>query len=186
MGPTQLRYCVCGATRNAPAALRIVSCVRCGRALMSEPQVPAAPSIAVAQIAALASQLLGAAGFCLVLAWAWSVNPDAQIAVGGLLALAALWVFAGGSALRGSVTALSCCAMLDVAAALLLVANAERARGIVRVATVQFSPAVASHAQLVIVIAAGLALFGAIACVAAFPEVRRLAAWQDAQIARVA
>ena len=179
MGPTQLRYCVCGATRNAPAALRIVSCVRCGRALRSEPAVPAAPSIAVAQIAALASQVLGAAGFCLVLAWAWAVKADARIAVGALLALGAVWVFAGGSALRGSVAALGCCAVLDVALALVVLANAAHARRLIRIATAHLVPAVATHAELVLVISAGVAAFAAVACIAAVPEVRRMAAWNE-------
>src|SRR4051812_15918139 len=98
MGATDRRYCACGATRDAPTALRIVSCVRCGRALMAAPEPPPPPpSSAVAAGAAVASQVLGAAGFCVVVAWAWALHPDARIAVTALLAPFALLVFAGGS-----------------------------------------------------------------------------------------
>ena len=186
MHPTELRYCACGATREAPAGLRIVSCVRCGRALRSTPDVPAPPSSAVAAFAALASQLVGMLAFCLAVGWAWSVEADGRIAVGALLALAALWVFAGGAALRGSLVGLGCCALLDVAFAVMSFANTPGVRTFVRAAAVRTAPAIAAQVDTVFAVAGGVAALAAVACLAAIPQVRRMAAWQDALIARLA
>jgi len=186
MAPTQLRYCACGATREAPAQLRVVGCVRCGRALMSTPEVPVPPSISIAVVAALASQLLGTVAFCLVVAWAWNVMGDARIAAGALLALVAFWMFGGGSALRGSLTGLACCALLDIGLALLALSTASGARGFVLGSIAWGAPAIAPHVDTIFTVAGGAAAIAALACVAAFPQVRRMGAWQDAQLARLA
>src|SRR5579859_5729882 len=98
MGPTQLRYCLCGATREVSCSLRIASCVHCGRALALAPYTfEPAPRSGLAQAATFTSQLLGALTFAFALVW--MADPSLQRA---LLALGALWVFAGGSAQRGS------------------------------------------------------------------------------------
>ncbi len=186
MRPTQLRYCACGATREAPAELRVVSCVRCGRALMATPDLPAPPSTSVAVVAALASQLLGTAAFFLVVAWAWSIEGDARVAIGVGLGLGTLWVFAGGSALRGSLAGLFCCALLDLALAATVLANASGARAFVHAATARVAPQIAAHVDTVFLVAGGAAVLAAVACVVAVPQVRRMAVWQDEQIARLA
>lgn len=143
------------------------------------------PSTSVAILAALASQLLGAASFCVVLAWAWTTKTSDRVAIGALLAIAAAWVFAGGSALRGSITALGLCAGLDLVLALVAFVDGPLTRGFVRSAA-ELAPAVAGRAELIVEVAGGLAAVAAVACVAAFPYVRRFAAWQEAEIARVA
>jgi hypothetical protein len=187
MAPVEVRYCACGATRAVPASLRIVGCVRCGRALMLAPQMPAAaPSTPLAAVAALASQLLGAAMFCVVLAWAWSTHPGDRAFVGALLALGASWVLVAGSALRGSLVALGYCLVLDLALAVLVAADHARVGGFVQSATTKLVPAVATHVGLVCAIAGGLAAFAAVTWLVAIPHVRRTAAWHDAQAARLA
>jgi hypothetical protein len=173
--------------RDAPSTLRIVSCVRCGRALMATPELPPPPpSSAVAAGAALASQVLGAAGFCVVVAWAWALHPDARLAVAALLAPFALLVFSGGSALRGSIPALGCCALLDLALAAAAFTHTAQTRDFVRIAATRFAPAHTAHLDAIVSVAGGVAAFAAVACIAAIPHVRRLAAWQETQIARVA
>jgi hypothetical protein len=137
-------------------------------------------------LAALASQLLGMAAFCLVVAWAWIFKIDVGLALGVPLAIGALWVFAGGSALRGSLAALGCCALLDLALAATCFANASGAREFVRAATAQAAPAITPHVDVVFAIVGGVAALAAVACVAAIPQVRRMAAWRDALIARLA
>jgi len=184
MGSTQLRYCACGATRQVSTELRIASCVRCGRALMSTPGVAAPPSSTVAVVAALASQLLGALAFFLVLASAWVFKIDGWVALGAPLALGALWVFAGGSAVRGSLAALTCCALLDTVLAAICFANAWGASGFVRAATARAAPALTMHIDTIQPIVGGIAALAAVACVAAIPQVRRMAAWRDARIAQ--
>jgi hypothetical protein len=186
MGPVHRRYCACGATRDAPASLRVVACVRCGRALSSTPDLaPPMPSTALATLAALVSQLLGALGFCAVLAWAWTIGAEVRIAAGVLLALAALWVFAGGGALRGSVAALACCAVLDLALALVVLANATRAHGFAQPTVARLAPPLVAHVDTALAAIGSVAALAALACVAAFPQVRRMAAWQDDQLARI-
>jgi hypothetical protein len=146
MGPVNRRYCACGATRDAPASLRVVACVRCGRSLTSSPGLPPPPpSTSLAIVAALVTQLLGALAFCAVVAWAWTVGAEVRIAASVLLAVAALWVFAGGAALRGSVAALGCCAGLDIALALLVLANASSAHGFVHPIVAHFAPTLVAH-----------------------------------------
>lgn len=187
MGPTQRRYCTCGASREAPASLRVVACVRCGRELTARPETtPPLPSAALAMLAALVSQLLGALGFCAVVAWAWSVGPEVRVAAGVLLALASVWVFAGGSAVRGSVSGLVCCAVLDLAVALAVLGYAASAHRFVYVAAVRFVPSLVGHVDTVLQVLGSVAALGALACVAALPQVRRVAAWHEAQLARFA
>jgi hypothetical protein len=186
MRPTQLRYCACGATREAPAELRIVSCVRCGRALMTEPELPPAPPNAVAAVAVLASQLVGMLAFAVALAWGWRASGDGRIAIGAVVAVGALWVLAGGGALRGSLFALVCCAVLDFALALTCLAGGDSVHDLVLATTARIAPEIIVHADR---ICAGVGLFSALAaimCIAAIPQVRRMAEWQDAQIARLA
>jgi hypothetical protein len=187
MGPTHHRYCACGATREVPASLRVVACVCCGRAMTSTPDLPEPPpSTALAMLAALASQLLGALGFCVVVACAWTIGPEARMASAALLAVAALWVFAGGGALRGSVMALGCCAALDLALALLVLANTTNPNGPVRATAARVAPLLVGHLDVALAVIGGIAGLAALGCVAAFPQVRRMAAWQEAQLARIA
>jgi hypothetical protein len=186
MRPTELRYCACGATREAPVDLRIVSCVRCGRALMTEPELPPAPPNAIAAVAVLASQLVGMVAFGVALAWGWHLEGDGRIAIGVVLAIGAMWVLAGGGALRGSVFALLWCALLDLLLAVACLAGGSHAHRVVIATAERIAPQAALHADA---ICAGLGCFAAlayVACIAAIPQVRRMAAWQDAQIARLA
>jgi hypothetical protein len=185
MAGTQLRYCACGATREAPAELRILSCVRCGRALTATLDVPSPPSISLAVVATLASLLLATVALCLVVAWALNVAHDPRLAIGALLALGALWVFAGSSSLRGSLSGLGFCALLDIALALLALSSASPARGFVLPATAWIAPAIAPHVDTIFSAVGGAAALAAFTCLAALPQVRRMAAWQDAQIARI-
>jgi hypothetical protein len=185
VGPIDVRYCVCGATRAVPANLRIVGCVRCGRALTSLPEIPVTPSTPLAAVATFATQLLGAAMFSIVLAWAWSASAERFVA-GGLLALGASWVFAAGSALRGSLVAVGYCMCLDVALAALVAADYPSVASFVRAGTASIAPAITAHVNLVCAIAGGVAVFAAIVWLTAIPHVRRIAAWHEAQIARLA
>jgi hypothetical protein len=137
-------------------------------------------------LSALVSQLLGALGFCVVVACAWRIGPEARIASAALLAVAALWVFAGGGALRGSVMALGCCAALDLALALLVLANTTSPHGAVHATAVRVAPLLVGHLDTALAIIGGVAALAALGCVAAFPQVRRMAAWQEAQLARIA
>ncbi len=153
---------------------------------MATPEVPSPPSISIAVVAALASLLLGTVAVCLVVAWAWNVEHDLRIVIAALAALAVLWIFAGSSALHGSLAALGFCALLDIGLALLALSSQSPARALVLDASAWIAPAIAPHVDRIFQVIGGAAALSAFTCLVAFPQVRRMAAWQDAQIARVA
>jgi hypothetical protein len=133
-------------------------------------------------LAALVSQLLGALAFCAVVVWAWRAGPEVRIAAGVLLALASVWVFAGGNAVRGSVAGLVCCAVLDLGLAVLVLAYSTTAPSFVG----RLVPPLVGHVDTALTVVGSVAALGALACVAALPQVRRVAAWHQAQLERFA
>jgi hypothetical protein len=168
MAPTQLRHCVCGATREAPVELRVISCVQCGRALTLTREVcPARPSTSLAGVATLLTQLLGAFVFAVAVLRIARLD-DRSAAVNAMLVLGAIAVFAGGHAHRGSVFALICCEILDLAVAVVCITTDLGVRWLAPVLGDRIP--IASMAGFAGAVAAA-------ACIAAIPQVRRLEAW---------
>jgi hypothetical protein len=175
---TQLLHCKCGAKREAPANLTIVSCVQCGRAMSqtSPTQVVGPPSRVRVSLATLASQLVGTLAFAFGVYWIAALHTTSA-AIVGVLAAGAICVFAGGQAHRGSTNALLVCTTLDVAVAVLLLARIPPVMALVTpvLARLGLSP-------YWLVAIGGFAAFAAIGCVATIPEARRFAAWRTARI----
>lgn len=169
-------HCSCGATRVAPAGLRSVSCIKCGRELYA-PLAPAAlrPSIAILALAAFASQIVAAAILCLAVASLAQHAASTELVVCGAVAL--IGVLAGGSAYRGSVTSLLVAGLIDAAIA---GASLARTGALVELDRVQglFDPAQLSLALTV------TGTIAAVACALAIPQAKRYVAWQREQIER--
>jgi hypothetical protein len=172
---------VCGERRVVPAGLRIVSCVKCGRAL--GPPLPApGPRPAIFLLAAATNVTQLVSGIALGLAIASAARHfDASAAFDAWLIVPLLGIFAGGKAYRGSPGALVVAAMIDtVIVAVCLVGRDHviemlHASGALRYVTVD-------TALLTYGIAA-LAGVAGLACLAALPQARRYAAWRHARIA---
>jgi hypothetical protein len=168
-------HCACGATRDAPAGLTIVSCVACGAAMTRSIPIQYAtpPARTLVTTATFATQLLGTLAFALALVWIVALRITAPPIIAVLLA-GAVAVFAGGHAHRGNVIALGVCTAFDLAVAVFILARLS--------ATEAFAwPALARlHvAPTYFLLAAGiLAALAAIACIAAMPQARRFAAWR--------
>jgi hypothetical protein len=180
MSAMHVRYCECGATREVPSNLRIASCTRCGRALaLTSEAFARAPTTTLVAKATVVSQLLGAVTFALALAWIMKLG-DRGTGMIAILALAAASVFVGGVAHRGSIAALACCGLLDLAAAIACFAHASVVHGFVYSPTAWLSPRIAAHPQLIVAIGGGAAALATVAVIAAVPEARRFAAWLNA------
>lgn len=166
-------HCACGATRDAPQGLTIVSCVACGAAMSRSIPIQYAtpPARTLVTTATFATQLLGTFAFALALVWIVALHVTAPPAIAVLLAGAGA-VFAGGHAHRGNVVALGICTVFDLAVATVLLA---------RLAPTFTGPALARlHVEPTYLLpAAGiLGALAAIACIAAMPQARRFAAWR--------
>jgi len=175
----QLLHCTCGATRQAPVSMSIVSCVRCGAAMGLASKVASvpAPRRTLVGTATFASQLLGTAVFVLGLVWIVALRTTTDVVFGALVASAIL-VLAGGHAHRGGVIALASCATFDLAIGIALLLKIPPAITYAEAPIVRISDALARHHELVITITGIAAVVCAIACVAALGQARRFAAWQ--------
>jgi len=173
-------HCVCGERRVVPAGLRIVSCVKCGRAL--GPPLPAPgprPAIFLLAAATNMTQLVSAIALGLAIASA-ARHFDASAALGAWLIVPLLGIFAGGKAYRGGPGALVVAAVIDAVIVAMCLAGRDHviemlhASGALRYVTVD-------TALLTYGIAA-LAGVAGLACLAALPQARRYAAWQHTRI----
>ena len=177
MAATQIRYCSCGAVREVPLELPYVSCVQCGRALTLAREVETPmPSAAVVATATFTSQCLGTLAFTMTLAWSLHhrvAHPDVTM----VCALGAIWVFAGGWAHRGSLPALACCALLDFA----LAAACLDARAWLPPPPSRIAPELVELALRAVY---AVALLAGVTCLAAMPQLRRVAAWRSAAATR--
>lgn len=183
----QVLHCVCGATREAPIGLRVLSCARCGRALaLATPNafVPI-PARSIVATATLASQLLGMLAFALALVWIVKQGDRQPVSV-TILVLGVVCVFAGGNAHRGSLRALALCALLDLAIAIACLANISAVQAFVVVPVAWAAPAVVHELAIATMITGVVAALAASACIAAVPQTRRFAAWRDEQLVRAA
>ncbi len=187
MAETQVLHCACGAVREAPVGLPIVSCVQCGRAM-----APAsikfhkpAPARSLVAASTLASQLLGTIAFALALGWIVSLHVTTPPVIGVLVA-GALCVFAGGHAHRGSLVGLVICGLFDAAIAGLCLVRVAQAVGFVVVPLARLSSAVTPHIDLAILVLGAIAALAAVACFAALPQARRFAVWRGEQILHAA
>jgi hypothetical protein len=173
-------HCVCGERRIVPAGLRIVACVKCGRALGPPlPDPGPRPAIWLLALAAGATQLV--AGSALVLAIACAAKRSGATSVLAAWAVvSAIGFIAGGMAHRGRVGALIVAAVIAAALAAMCLASRARlaellhASGVLSYVTVD--------AQLLARSIAALAGVACLACLAALPQARRYAAWQRSQL----
>lgn len=168
-------HCACGATREAPAGLTIVSCVACGAAMSRSIPIQYAtpPTRTLVTTATFATQLLGTLAFALALVWIVALRVTAPPIIAVLIAGAGA-VFAAGHAHRGNVIALGICTVFDLAAAAFLLARLS-------VTEAFAGPALARlhvHPTYVLLAIGILAAVAAIACIAAMPQARRFAAWR--------
>jgi hypothetical protein len=185
VGELQELHCACGATRRAPIALSIVSCVSCGRAMAPAQVVTYAPppSRTLVATATLASQLLGTFAFALGLIWIVALRvTDATII--SIMFAGTVAVFAGGNAHRGNVIALGLCAVFDLAVATATLARLPFAEAFAQPPLARF--AADTHLPLAMLGAGVIAALAAITCLAALPQARRFAAWRGEQILHAA
>lgn len=184
---SQLLHCTCGATREAPVTMSVVSCVRCGAAMGLASTVVSVPAPRRTLVAAatLVSQLLGASVFALGLVWIIALHVTSEVVIGAVVA-SALVVFAGGHAHRGGHVALALCAAFDAAVGIALLLQIPIATAYTAAPMARISEALARHHEVIITITGGCAVVSAIACLAALPQARRFAAWQREQLDRLA
>jgi len=165
---------VCGETRVVPAALTVVSCVKCGRKMAAtdvQPTLPP-PRARLAGVTLL-SQLVAACVFGLAL-WCFLRHAGPRGPIVGIMVASAVGVFAGGAAHRGSLFALACCAVIDVAIGVTAIYPLPAARPY---AAMLFAKV--PHANLVMPLGGVVALVAALACLLVVPDVRRFARWFD-------
>ena len=179
---TQELRCACGATRHAPTTLHIISCVHCGAAMSpaSSASFTRPPSRTFLAAATLATQLLGTLAFALALFWLVVLSHE-QPVIFAVATAGAGAVFAGGAAHRGNLPALATCAAFDLALAAVLLARIPAADALLAPGLARLSAA--DHLALASTILGALAATATVACVAAFPQARRFAAWVTARIA---
>jgi hypothetical protein len=173
-------HCACGERRVVPAGLRVVSCVKCGRALGPPlPEPGPRPAIWLLALAAAAAQL--ASGIALGLAVACAARrSDASAVLAAWAIVGVVGVFAGGMAHRGRVGALLVAALIAAAiAAMCLTSRARLAELLHASGVLAYVPL---DAQLLARAIAGLAGVACLACLAALPQARRYAAWQRSQL----
>ena len=176
LGQTRVMHCRCGATRNAPIGLMVVSCVRCGAGMGSTVDMRQAipPARGLLALATFPSQVLGTLLFAFAIARIVLVGAD-DTAIGTLV-VAATWVFAGGAAHRGSVVALVLCAMFDAAAALALLAPLSDIAAFMSPLLAKVSEQQFEMGRIVV---AGVAVIAAIECFVAMPQARAFAKWRN-------
>jgi hypothetical protein len=172
-------HCTCGATRQAPVDLAIISCVRCGAAMgqVTATRIVRPPSRALLAIGCFATQLLGVLLFALALAWVVRLRATDDLVVGGLVG-GAVFVFAGGAAYRGSVIALGICAVLDVVIATALLAQSAQCVAFI---TGPLPAAAAQYLEATCIIVGCVAAMAAAECLVAAPQARHFARWRAEQ-----
>lgn len=176
-------HCACGERRVVPAGLRVVSCVKCGRALGPPlPEPGPRPAIWLLALAAAATQL--ASGIALGLAIACAARrSEASAVLAAWAIVGVVGVFAGGMAHRGRVGALIVAALIAAAiAAMCLTSRAQLAELLHASGVLAYVAIKAIDAQLLARAIAGLAGAACLACLAALPQARRYAAWQRSQL----
>jgi drug/metabolite transporter (DMT)-like permease len=139
------------------------------------------PPRSIVAIATLASQLLGTLAFALAFVWVFKHGDRQPLSV-AILVLGAVCVFAGGNAHRGSVRALVVCAVLDIAFAIVCLANLSGAKAFLLAPVAWAAPAIAGELALAMTITGIVAALAASTCIAAVPQTRRFAAWRSEQI----
>jgi hypothetical protein len=171
---------VCGQRRVVPARLRIVSCIKCGRAL-GPPLTDPGPRPAIFLLAAATNVTQLVSGIALGLAIASVARHfDASAALDAWLLVPLLGIFAGGKAYRGGPGALVVAAVIDAVIVAMCLAGRDHiiemlhASGAFRYVTVD-------TALLTYGIAA-LAGVAGLAGLAALPQARRYAAWQHTRL----
>ena len=175
-GETREVRCACGATRQAPVALAVVSCVQCGAAMGQAAEVMArgmAPSRALLALATFLSQLMGTIAFALALVWIISLGVRDAVVV-SVLAGGAACVFACGAAYRGNVIALAVCAAIDVAIAIALFTEVSQ---VIAFVPPPLANVDATQFQIGRIVVGGIAAIAAVECLVAFPQAREFAAW---------
>lgn len=180
-GPATIElHCVCGGRRVVPAGLRIVSCVKCGRALGSPLPAPG-PRPAIFLLAAATNVTQLVSGIVLGLAIASAARHfDASAALDAWLIVPLLGIFAGGKAYRGGPGALVVAAVIDTVIVAMCLAGRDHviemlhASGALRYVTVD--PPLLTYGI------AALAGLAGLACLVALPQARRYAAWQHTRI----
>jgi hypothetical protein len=176
VGETRVVHCRCGATRNAPMGLKVISCVRCGAGMGSTVDMRRSipPSRGLLALATFPSQVLGTLVFAFAVARIVLVGVD-DMAIGALV-VAAAWVFAGGAAHRGSSLALVLCAAFNTAAAIALLAPVSDIAAFMAPLLTKVSDQQFEMGRIVV---AGIAVIAAIECFVGLPQARAFAKWRN-------
>jgi hypothetical protein len=182
--PTETRvlHCLCGATREAPVGLAVLSCVRCGAAMgrASIARIAIPPSRALLALGTFATQLFGTIAFALALVWIIRVGVTDDAVLVALFG-GAVCVFAGGAAYRGSMVALGLCAVLDIAIAIALLAQQSH---VIAFVTAPFANLSVQQLDMVRIVVGCVAAMAAAECFVAAPKAREFAAWRNEQLKR--
>ncbi len=178
---TRVVHCACGATRQAPVSLAIISCVQCGAAMgRVMPRVAMPPSRALLALGTFATQLFGTLAFAFALVWIIKLRVTDGLVIAGLVGGVAC-VFAGGAAYRGSVVALGVCAVLDLAIAIAFFAQYS---DVVAFVTAPLASIAAQHLEPARMIVGCVAAMAAAECLVAAPQARQFAHWRSEQLRR--
>lgn len=179
---TRVLHCKCGATREAPPELAIVSCVRCGAAMgrASMTRIALPPSRMLLALGTFATQLFGTIAFALALVWIIKLGVTGDAVVAGLV-IGALCVFVGGAAYRGSIVALGLCAIINIAIAIALLAQISHVIAFVITPLAHVSATQLDAARIIIGCVAAMA---AAECFVAAPQAREFARWRTEEIKR--
>lgn len=178
MSGAKLFHCACGARRPVSNGLRVVGCVKCGRAMSpyKSDAFSIVPSRSILSIATFVSQLLGMLAFLLAATWMLKLrHSDAGVIAVALLG--AFSVFAGGHAHRGSIGALATCAGIDLAIGAACLIRSSVATDFVYAPTAWIAPTLAAELHLAMSIMSVVALVNAVVCILAVPQTRRYLTW---------
>jgi hypothetical protein len=180
-GELRVVHCICGATRQAPVNLAIISCVQCGAAMgqVTATRVAQPPSRALLAIGCFATQLLGMLAFALALSSVIRLRMTDDLVISVLVG-GGVCVFAGGAAYRGSVVALGVCAILDLVIATALLSHSSS----LTVITAPLPAVAAQYLETACIILGCVAAMAAAECLVAAPQARHFARWRAEQIRR--
>ena len=183
MSGSQVFHCACGARRPVSNGLRVVACVKCGRAMSpyNSDAFSIVPSRWMLAVATFISQLLGILAFLLAAIWMLDVGHRN----GGVAAVAlfgAVSVFAGGQAHRGSIGALGMCVVFDVAIGFACLIRPSIVTKFVYAPVAQTAPNIAGNLDVAMSIMTVVALLTAIVSMLAVPQSRRYLAWRRTQL----
>lgn len=171
---------MCGERRVVPAWLRIVSCIKCGRALGPPLRDPGPrPAFFLLAVAANLTQLVSGIALGLVIASAVR-HFDASAALYAWLIVPLLGIIAGGKAYRGGPGALVVAAVIDAVIVAMCLAGRDQV-----IEMVHASGALRYITLDTVLLSHGIAALAGVAGVAglvALPQARRYAAWQHTRI----